>query len=136
MADAAVVVPSAGEAAAPAAAAVLPKGTDPEIAAAFELQNRLRARHGVAPLAWDAGLAASGAKYVAGCPMDHSSEWSDRGESLAWMFPKFVDAVKAWYDEVRARGTRAGAALALWLGQPLAETKRAGAGALLLGAAC
>jgi uncharacterized protein YkwD len=93
--------PAGAEPAAAAAAAPPgpPKGTDPEIKAAFELQNKLRARHGVPPLAWDAGLAADGARYAAGCPMDHSTEWSGRGENLAWMFPKFTDAVKAWYDE-------------------------------------
>lgn len=74
---------------------------DGGVAAGFALQNELRARHGAPPLAWDAGLAADAAGYIAGCPMSHSRQWADRGENLAWGFPTFADAVTAWYAEVR-----------------------------------
>ena len=94
-----------------AAAAVAPSSTaatadDAEVAAAFDLQNALRAAHGAPPLAWDAALAADAASFIAGCPMAHSRRWGDRGENLAWGFASFADGVRAWYAEVRRLADR------------------------------
>jgi hypothetical protein len=77
---------------------------DPEVKAAFDLQNEMRAAHGAPALAWDASLANDAMSWLAGCPMTKSKAWKDRGENMAWGYPEFKDGIKAWYSEVRGVG--------------------------------
>jgi peptidoglycan hydrolase CwlO-like protein len=65
--------------------------------------NALRASHGLKPVSWDAGLAAtatSRASLINGnggaIPNDH---WSRGNEVIAILFSSGVDVINAWYNE-------------------------------------
>ncbi|KIY97556.1 Protein PRY1 [Monoraphidium neglectum] len=85
----------------PPTAAVVVNLMDPEVKAAFDLQNEMRAAHGAPALAWDASLANDAMSWLAGCPMTKSKAWKDRGENMAWGYPEFKDGIKAWYSEIK-----------------------------------
>lgn len=53
-----------------------------------------------APVVWDGALAASAARWAAGCPTSHSG-YQGVGENMAWGFVSLTAAVGAWYAEVR-----------------------------------
>jgi uncharacterized protein YkwD len=72
---------------------------DPELLAGFELSNRYRVSHQVAPFVWDAELAASAARFAASCPQGHSGA-NGLGENLAWGHQSLSAAIEAWYQEV------------------------------------
>jgi hypothetical protein len=88
-----------------AAEAALVPTIDPEVRAAFDLQNRMRAAHGAPPLAWDVTLANEATAFLGGCPLNGSG-WPGRGENMAWGYPTFSDAAKAWYAQVRPAARR------------------------------
>lgn len=65
--------------------------------------NALRASHGLKPVSWDAGLAAtatSRASLINGnggaIPNDH---WSRGNEVIAILFSPGADVINAWYNE-------------------------------------
>jgi hypothetical protein len=63
-----------------------------------------RKRHQVANLVWDDAIAASAAKWVAGCPQGHSG-YAGLGENMAWASSRTVEGmVDMWYDEVSLWG--------------------------------
>jgi len=88
---------------------------DRDLAAGFALANRLRAAHGVAPLAWDPALAAAAKKRAAACPRTRARAFGGPsaaspgaaaaggelgpGETLAWDSPTLGSAFRAWYGE-------------------------------------
>jgi uncharacterized protein YkwD len=80
-----------------------PAGLSADLAAVLQRHNELRARHGAAPLSWDAPLAAQAQGYADGCPNGHSG-MSGVGENLAWGYSSFEEAVNAWYNEVGRLG--------------------------------
>jgi uncharacterized protein YkwD len=49
-------------------------------------------------MSWDSTVAASAASFTSGCPNGHSG--GSYGENMAWGYPDFPAAVKAWYDEI------------------------------------
>ncbi|KIZ02292.1 hypothetical protein MNEG_5669 [Monoraphidium neglectum] len=63
----------------------------------LSLHNSLRAKHGAAPLAFNGQLAASAQAWADRCVFQHSGP----GENLAQYFPDPLQAVQAWYDEIR-----------------------------------
>lgn len=66
------------------------------------LHNLYRVRHGVKPLIWSSDLASSAADWVQGCPSEVPDESSSVfGENLGLGYRTFIDAVQAWYAEVR-----------------------------------
>ncbi|WIA37933.1 hypothetical protein OEZ86_001310 [Tetradesmus obliquus] len=79
-----------------AAAAVL----SPELQAAVDRQNSLRAKHGAPALQWDDAIASTAQSWAAGCPNGHSGT-RGVGENMAWGYASLADAVQAWYDEVK-----------------------------------
>ena len=72
--------------------------------AALTRHNFYRRRHQVADLIWDDAIAASAAKWVAGCPQGHSG-YAGMGENMAWATSKTVKGmVDMWYNEVSCMG--------------------------------
>ena len=68
--------------------------------AALTRHNLYRQRHQVANLVWDDAIAASAAKWVAGCPRGHSG-YAGVGENMAWATSMTVEGmVDMWYNEV------------------------------------
>jgi len=71
-----------------------------ELAAGIKVINAQRAKHGAAPLAWDASLAAGAAAWATTCPAEVSGE-QGVGESVAKGSSDLADVVaKEWYSEV------------------------------------
>ncbi|KAF6253115.1 CAP domain-containing protein [Scenedesmus sp. NREL 46B-D3] len=79
-----------------ATAAVL----SPELQAAVDRHNSLRAKHGAPALQWDTAIAVTAQSWAAGCPNGHSGQ-RGVGENMAWGYASLADAVQAWFDEVK-----------------------------------
>ena len=64
---------------------------------ALAVHNDYRARHGAAPLTWDASLARYAARHASHCVFRHSH--SPYGENLAAGYKTIGKAVDVWYAE-------------------------------------
>ncbi|WP_086330315.1 coiled-coil domain-containing protein [Candidatus Enterococcus mansonii] len=69
--------------------------------ATFQALNALRAAHGLSPVSWDAGLAASATSRASlmqdfQIPSDH---WNRGDEVIAFMFAPGNSVIMAWYNE-------------------------------------
>lgn len=62
--------------------------------------NNFRARHGVAPLTWDATLASYAEQHTETCDFTHT--YGPYGENLAEGYDSVTAAITFWYDEINS----------------------------------
>ncbi|KAF9928218.1 hypothetical protein FBU30_002561 [Linnemannia zychae] len=64
----------------------------------LDTHNKYRARHGAAPLKWNAKAATFGDNWIQACQFRHSG--GKYGENLAAGYKNFKTGIDAWYNEV------------------------------------
>ncbi|KAG0280831.1 hypothetical protein BGZ95_008503 [Linnemannia exigua] len=64
----------------------------------LDTHNKHRARHGAAPLTWNAQAAQFGNNWIQQCQFKHSG--GKYGENLAAGYKDFKTGIDAWYNEV------------------------------------